>query len=210
MAPSAPARPATPSRPVPARRGGALAAGLALGAAAAVAVGLWLAEPPAASGVVLAPWPPAPATALAPALGRDSHAAPPAPAPRPGAGLPAAASLPAAPVAAHELSATHPVLAGHFLKNVRVQRSPEGGAEVLSVARGSLYARLGLRAGDRVYTLDSEANAGVDDHTMVSLMQMSMLELAVVRAGHPLTLRLALNDDTEYPAPAKEKAHGPD
>jgi hypothetical protein len=210
MAPSAPARPAPPTRPVPAGHRGALAAALALaGAAAMLAVGLWPPEPPVAPGVVLAPLPASPAPGMATAQGRNSHGASPTPAPHPGAGLPAP-PMPAPPIAAHELSALHPVLAEHFLKDVRLQRSPHGGAEVLSVARGSLYARMGLRAGDRVYTLDSEANAGVDDHSMVSLMQMSTLELAVVRAGHPITLRLALNDDTEYAAPAKEKAHGPD
>lgn len=210
MAPSAPARPAPPTRPVPAGRRGALAAALALGGAVAVvAVGLWPTEPPVAPGVVLAPLPTPPAMGVAPAQGRDNRGASPTPAPHPGAGL-NAPRLPAPPITAQELSALHPVLAEHFLKDVQLKRSPQGGGEVLSVARGSLYARLGLRAGDRVYTLDSEANAGVDDHSMVSLMQMSTLELAVVRAGHPITLRLALNDDTEYAVPAKESAHGPD
>lgn len=211
MPPSAPTRHAVTAPPATAgRRGTAVAVGLScsLLVAAVVAAGGWLAEPLPSPGVVLAP--PRvepPATAPWPAPGGPAPARPQAAAPRRAAG-PAPAQPP--PIAPQELSALHPVLAQHFLADVQVQRSPQGGADVLAVARGSLYARLGLRAGDRVYTLDSGANAGVDDESMVSLMQMSSLELSVVRAGHPLTLRLALNDDTGYAPPAQQQPEAPD
>jgi len=160
--------------------------------AAAAASGLaWLAgdeaAPEAPRFVVAAPRPVQAALPQKPARGETppSPAAPPAPQP---------VDLPIEP---HRLSAVHPQTAAQFLRQVRVLPSERGGFEVKAVAPETVYARLGLLPGDRVYTLDTESNLDVDETSMISLMLVTTVELDVVRDGQPLRLRLALNEDAQ-------------
>jgi len=159
---------------------------------AAVAAGLaWLAgddrAPEAPRFVVAAPRP-VQAMAVEPQRPARSET-PPSPA------APTAPQPDALPIEPNRLSAVHPQTAAQFLRQVRVLPSERGGFEVQAVAPETVYARLGLRPGDRVYTLDTESNLDVDETSMISLMLVTTVELDVVRDGQPLRLRVALNED---------------
>ncbi|HSI49501.1 MAG TPA: hypothetical protein VLA61_14605 [Ideonella sp.] len=170
---------------------GLTAAALAAAAGAGLA---WLsggeAAPEAPRFVVAAP---RPVQAVAPQAAVPQKPArsetPPSPA------APRAPQLGDMPIEPIRLSAVHPQTAAHFLRQVRVLPSERGGFEVQAVAPETLYARLGLRPGDRVYTLDTESNLDVDENSMISLMLVTTVELDVVRDGQPLRLRLALNEE---------------
>jgi S1-C subfamily serine protease len=82
-----------------------------------------------------------------------------------------------------------------FLDEVQVRPSPRGGYVVEAVLPQSRYDRMGLRAGDVVYSLDTPAMAAVDEGSMVALMLQTEIELDVYRQGQPMRLRVALNTD---------------
>ena len=100
-----------------------------------------------------------------------------------------------------ELSATRLVAARAFLNEVHLQPSPQGGFVVAEVMPDSRYERLGLRPGDRIYSLDTPKMATIDDTSMVALVQQSELELDVYRNGSLLRLRYSYATDSE------EKSH---
>jgi hypothetical protein len=152
----------------------------------------------------------------------------PAPSPDPGAAfLHAAAQAPASPanapeedaalnpgqhnlgIAPQQLSSLRPVTAEAFLRHVALKPHPRGGFEVQAVAPGSVYARLGLQPGDVVHSLDPPGAPVPDESSMVALMQVSAMELEVVRANQPLRLRLALNEESAADEPYRPPADHP-
>ena len=56
-----------------------------------------------------------------------------------------------------------------------------------------------MRPGDILHSLDTPATAGLDEGSMVALMQQTQIEMEVYRDGAPLTLRHALNTDDPGP-----------
>lgn len=98
-----------------------------------------------------------------------------------------------------QLTTARPQLAAAFLNEVQVHPDPRGGFVVDSVLPESRYDRLGLKAGDVVYSIDTPAMSAVDEGSMVALMQQTHLELDVVRNGTHLRLTAALNVDPEPP-----------
>jgi membrane-associated protease RseP (regulator of RpoE activity) len=144
---------------------------------------------------------PAPAPAAAPA---------PAPAPAPVA-APVAASAPvavtatvAAPAPAVVEASTSPTLAradvSAALSNFgKLAASIHGtfvadGARLDTIAPDSLFAKAGLRAGDVIATVDGQPMRTLDDAATLYARApgMKSVTLAVIRAGKPLTLRLAI------------------
>jgi membrane-associated protease RseP (regulator of RpoE activity) len=158
--------------------------------------------PVAVTATVAAPAPaPAPAPAAAPA---------PAPAPAPVA-APVAASAPvavtatvAAPAPAVVEASTSPTLAradvSAALSNFgKLAASIHGtfvadGARLDTIAPDSLFAKAGLRAGDVIATVDGQPMRTLDDAATLYARApgMKSVTLAVIRAGKPLTLRLAI------------------
>lgn len=135
-------------------------------------------------------------------------AQPPAPA-LPARAATLAAATPAQPgeiaernanVNPRELSATRLVAARAFLNEVHLQPSPQGGFVVAEVMPDSRYERLGLRPGDRIYSLDTPRMAAIDDTSMVALVQQSEIELDVYRDGSLLRLRYSYASDNEEKA----------
>jgi hypothetical protein len=147
-----------------------------------------------------------------PAKGMTSAAAPRAAAlpvaggwldPTLGAAAAAAAHADAAPaseaapaVEPERFGRERPLLARSFVREVGLRPAASGGGyEVLTVAEGSDFARLGLQAGDVVHTLDLGAVAPSAESPIVELTRAARLELNIVRAGQPLRLALALDAD---------------
>jgi len=119
--------------------------------------------------------------------------------------LPIASAAPAdeqpeAPaVEARQLTTARPQLAAAFLNEVQVHPDPRGGFVVDRVLPEGRYDRMGLKAGDVVYSIDTPAMTAVDEGSMVALMQQTQLELDVVRKGTQMRLTGALNVDPETP-----------
>lgn len=93
------------------------------------------------------------------------------------------------------LTPSRPMAAQSFLRHVVLKADARGGYVVRHVAAGSAWARMGLQAGDRIYSLDTPAMAAVDESSMVALIQARVLELDIVRNGMPMRLSAALNED---------------
>jgi type II secretory pathway component PulC len=93
------------------------------------------------------------------------------------------------------LTASRPMMADTFLREVLVQANPRGGYEVVSVTPGSMYDKMGVLPGDVIYTLDTPKMAAVDEGSMIALMQQTEIELDVHRKGAQIRLRHALNVD---------------
>ncbi len=126
----------------------------------------------------------------------DSHAAP-------GLGFRSMRAAPA-PVATNaplvlpqQLATSRVHLAESFLSDVRVVPASRGGFMVKAIARDSLWQRMGLQAGDVVFTLDNPAMAAIDENSMIALTQQTTLEMDVYRAGVLLHLLLQLNRDDD-------------
>jgi len=102
-------------------------------------------------------------------------------------------------VDARQLTTARPQLAAAFLNEVQVHPDPRGGFVVDHVLPESRYDRLGLKAGDVVYSIDTPAMSAVDESSMVALMQQTQLELDVVRKGTQMRLAGALNVDPDPP-----------
>jgi len=119
------------------------------------------------------------------------------------------ASAPPAPdapvVEPRQLTTARPQLAAAFLAEVRVHPDPRGGFVVDSVLPESRYERLGLKAGDVVYSIDTPAMSAVDEGSMVALMQQTQLELDVYRNGTQMRLTAALNVEDEKQAPPEAR-----
>lgn len=93
------------------------------------------------------------------------------------------------------LTSRRPRLAEALLREVALQPGARGGFVVRHVQPGSPSARLGLRPGDLLYTLDTAANTAVDEQSMVALTQQTTIEVEVWREGQWVTLVLNLNHD---------------
>ena len=100
-------------------------------------------------------------------------------------------------VEVRQLTTARPQLAAAFLDEVQVHADPRGGFVVDRVLPGGRYDRIGLKAGDVVYSIDTPAMTAVDEGSMVALMQQTHLELDVYRNGSPMRLTGALNVDPE-------------
>jgi hypothetical protein len=83
----------------------------------------------------------------------------------------------------HRLSFARPVTARTFLSEVLVTPTAQAGFVVAEVMPESRYERMGLRPGDVIYTLDTPGTPGVDESSMVALMQQTELQLEVYRNG---------------------------
>lgn len=159
---------------------------------ALAALVLSLNEPPPAPAVRLLP-PPAPigvgdvAAEAAPAAVAGTVAQAPA--------RPADSPPPAPAVPPQLLSPGRPLAAAAFLEEVQLAPHPRGGFVVLAVLADSRPARMGLRPGDRLYSLDTPRMAAIDEQSMVALMLQTELELDIYRDGVPMRLALALNHD---------------
>jgi hypothetical protein len=70
-----------------------------------------------------------------------------------------------------------------FLSDVLLAPGAQSGFVVAEVQPESLYARMGLKPGDVVYTLDTPGTPEIDETSMVALMQRSELSLEVYRNG---------------------------
>ena len=104
-----------------------------------------------------------------------------------------------------QLTTARPQMAAAFLAEVQVHPDPRGGFVVDSVLPESRYERLGLKAGDVVYSIDTPAMSAIDEGSMVALMQQTHLELDVVRHGTQMRLTAALNVDDEKQAPPEAR-----
>jgi membrane-associated protease RseP (regulator of RpoE activity) len=146
----------------------------------------------------------APTPAAAPAAAPTPNAAPaaaPTPAPTANA-TPAPTAAPApAPVAT---PAPDPVLAradvnaalsnfGKLAASVKGELTPDG-AKLDTIAPDSLFAKVGLRAGDVIATVDGQPLHSLDDAASLYARAATVktLTLAVIRAGKPLTLRVTI------------------
>ena len=98
-----------------------------------------------------------------------------------------------------QLTTARPQLAAAFLNEVQVHPDPRGGFVVDRVLPEGRYDRMGLKAGDVVYSIDTPAMSAVDEGSMVALMQQTQLELDVYRNGSQMRLTGALNVDAEPP-----------
>lgn len=176
----------------------AIVAAAALGVAAAQ----WLATPAA---------PPAPTVrAGAPAAAHAAAAAPmPEPMPMPArpADAPAPRPVPAAPARPPEapwhernpdieprmLTIHRLRTAEALLREVALRPNGRGGYVVMQVPADSPWARLGLREGDVLYSIDTEANALDDEDSLLAAMQRTRLEMQIYRQQQPLLLSLRLD-----------------
>ena len=142
---------------------------------------------PAPAAVAAPAAAPAPAPAAAPA-------AAPAPAPAP---APAAVTVAAAPPASPTLARTDVSAAlsnfGKLAASVHGEFIADG-ARLDSVAPDSLFAKAGLHAGDVISTVDGQPLRSLDDAATLYARApgMKSVTLAVIRAGKPLTLRVAI------------------
>jgi hypothetical protein len=98
------------------------------------------------------------------------------------------------------LTTSRPMAAQAFLREVWISPDPRGGYVVRQVLADGVYDRMGLRAGDRLYSLDTPAMAAVDEGSMVAVMQQAEIEMDVWRDGTPTRLHVALNEDPHAPA----------
>lgn len=98
------------------------------------------------------------------------------------------------------LTTARPMAAQAFLREVWISPDPRGGYVVRQVLADGVYDRMGLRTGDRLYSLDTPAMAGVDESSMVAVMQQAEIEMDVWRDGTPTRLHVALNEDSHAPA----------
>ncbi|AKJ31866.1 PDZ domain-containing protein [Caldimonas brevitalea] len=83
--------------------------------------------------------------------------------------------------------------AQEFLREVPLQPSGPGAYTVRSVPPNSVYARLGLRPGDVIHSLDTSHDTNVGDGSLDDVMQQTTMEMQVQRAGRAVTLRLRLD-----------------
>lgn len=160
--------------------------------------------------------PAAPAASLAPHEAAVPHARPPTLAAAPQADAARAMAMAVTATAAgpegretYELNAgidpatltsARPMAAAAFLREVWISPDPRGGYVVRQVLADGVYDRMGLRAGDRLYSLDTPAMASVDESSMVAVMQQAEIEMDVWRDGMPTRLHVALNEDLHAPA----------
>ncbi len=92
------------------------------------------------------------------------------------------------------LTLNRTVSAEEFLRDVRLARDPRGGYRVEEIEPGSVYERLGLRAGDVIYSIDTPANKNVDETSMEAAMNQRELQLEVYRDGSFELLRVRLDE----------------
>lgn len=95
-------------------------------------------------------------------------------------------------IAPQELTYRRLATAQNFLREVAVVRDPRGGFVVQNVDAGSLYAAMGLRAGDRVFSVDTSATSELDDDTLEGAMNQQHVELLVYRSEGFVLLRYEL------------------
>lgn len=93
------------------------------------------------------------------------------------------------------LTSTRPQLAEAFLAEAELRARPHGGWEVRDVDPGGVVARLGLRQGDILVTLDSAENASVDEGSMEAVIAQTTLVVDVLRGGRPVRLSADLTRD---------------
>ena len=76
---------------------------------------------------------------------------------------------------------------------LKAQLTPTG-ARIDSVANGSVFAKVGLRAGDVVTAVDGQAMRSIDDAADVYVRASTARNITVqlVRAGKPATLKLSI------------------
>lgn len=110
--------------------------------------------------------------------------------------LPKAASDPSQArnpgIAPQELSYERLSTAQNFLRQVTVLRDPRGGFVVQDVDAGSIYAALGLRVGDRIFSVDTPATEGADDESIDDAMSQQHVELQIYRSEGFVLLKYAL------------------
>ena len=92
-------------------------------------------------------------------------------------------------IAPQELSHGRRAVAQNFLREVTVVRDLRGGFVVQDVDAGSLYAAMGLRPGDRIFSVDTPATAGLDDASVDDAMKQQHVELQVYRSEGFVLLR---------------------
>ncbi len=126
----------------------------------------------------------------------DMHAAP-GPGFRSMRAPPATVVVNAPLVSPRQLAVARVHLAESFLNEVRVVPASRGGFIVKAITHGSLWQRMGLQAGDVVFTLDNPAMAAINENSMIALTQQTTLEMDVYRAGVLLHLQLQLNRDDD-------------
>ena len=79
-----------------------------------------------------------------------------------------------------------------FLQEVAVRSDPRGGYLVTEVDPGSLYAEMGLKPGDRVFSIDTPATSDLDDKSPEEAMKQDHVELEVYRDSGFVLLTHAL------------------
>jgi hypothetical protein len=83
----------------------------------------------------------------------------------------------------HRLTLMRHQTARSFLSEVLLAQGSPSGFVVAEVLPESRYERMGLRPGDVIYTLDTPGTPGIDENSMVALMQQTELSLEVYRNG---------------------------
>ncbi|HEY1816737.1 MAG TPA: PDZ domain-containing protein [Kofleriaceae bacterium] len=169
-------------------------------AAPAVIISIPPSATPPAPAAVVAPAPaavvaPAPAAVVvAPAPVAVAVAAPPAPAANSAAwsSTPAVAPAPSPMLARADVNAA----LSNFAKlagSVHGSFTADG-ARLDSIATDSLFAKIGLRAGDVIASVDGQPLRSLDDAATLYARApgMKAVTLAVVRAGKPLSLRVVI------------------
>ncbi len=152
-------------------------------------------RPQAASPAQATPAPASSMMARAPDLAPPPAASPPAPVAALAAAAPAPAPVVQAPVDVQQLTASRPLAAQAFLREVSLSPRAHGGFVVDDLLADGRYDRMGLRRGDVLYTLDTPAMAQVDESSMIALTQQTEIELDIYRDGVPMRLHVALNVD---------------
>lgn len=82
--------------------------------------------------------------------------------------------------------------AAMFLRQVTLVPHPRGGYEVQAVDKGSLYEQMGLRPGDRVFSIDTTDNADIAEDSLDEGMHQTHVEMQVYRDGQFVTLGVEL------------------
>ena len=79
-----------------------------------------------------------------------------------------------------------------FLRQVTLKPDPRGGFIVQDVDKGSLYEQMGLKPGDRVFSIDTSDNADTDDNSLDEGMKQDHIEMQVYRDTGFVLLRAEL------------------
>jgi membrane-associated protease RseP (regulator of RpoE activity) len=141
--------------------------------------------PAAPAPAAPAPAAPAPADAAAAFAAALTDSAPPQPTPAPAAGSPVVLGRHEVDVALSDFGALAGAVHGSFTP---------AGAKLESLAPGSLFAKAGLFAGDTVTAVDGKPLRTLDDAAdlYVRATTARTVNVSVLRAGKPLTLRLSI------------------